>query len=159
MDARGAGGKVMSHGAGSKAMDLAGTPGWRALLLLGALGLVGPGVMASAACAQEQLPRPLLLAAPAAPAQEFVAPPLRVQVVPDPPTIPPAAPAVPPCDKPLPINLPTALRLANVRPIDVAVAAQQIRLAAAQLEQARVSWLPTIYLGTDYFRHEGQIQD
>jgi outer membrane protein TolC len=55
--------------------------------------------------------------------------------------------------------LPTALQLANVRPIDVAVAAEQIRLAAAQLEQARVLWLPTVYLGADYFRHDGQIQD
>ncbi len=119
-------------------MDSAGKPGWQVLLFLGALLLVGPGVLASAA-----------------PAQEFVAPPLRVRVAPD----PPAAPAVAPCDKPLSINLPTALRLANVRPIDVAVAAQQIRLAAAQLEQARVAWLPTIYLGTDYFRHEGQVQD
>jgi outer membrane protein TolC len=135
-------------------MDSAGKPGWRALLLLGALGAIGPGLTGSTARAQEQLPRPAPLKAPAdgppPPAEEFVAPPLRVQVAPD-----PAAP----CDKPLPINLPTALQLANVRPIDVAVAAQRIQVAAAQLEQARVSWLPTIYLGTDYFRHDGQIQD
>jgi outer membrane protein TolC len=59
----------------------------------------------------------------------------------------------------LPINLPTALQLANVRPLDIALASQQLQVAAAQLEQARVLWLPTVYLGADYFRHDGQIQD
>jgi outer membrane protein TolC len=63
------------------------------------------------------------------------------------------------CDQPLPINLPTAFKLADVRPIDVAVASQRVELAAAQLRQAQVSWLPTLYLGIDYFRHDGQIQD
>jgi outer membrane protein TolC len=137
-------------------MDWAGRLGWRALLLLAALGVVWPGPGAGA---QEPPPRPTPLETPpAAPsgAGEFIAPPLRVQVLADEPA---AAPAVPACDKPLPINLPTALQLANVRPIDVAIASRQIQLAAAQLEQARVLWLPTIYLGTDYFRHEGQIQD
>ena len=118
-------------------MGATGRQGWRALLLLAALDLAGPAPAAPP---------------PEAPADEFVAPPLRVQVAPEPP-------AVAAGDKPLPINLPTALRLAGVRPIDVAVASRQIERAAAQLEQARVSWLPTIYLGPDYFRHEGQIQD
>ncbi|HEX7447308.1 MAG TPA: TolC family protein [Pirellulales bacterium] len=61
--------------------------------------------------------------------------------------------------KPLPINLPIALRLANVRAIDVRVASETVRLSAAQLQQARVLWLPTIMSGTDYYRHDGQIQD
>jgi outer membrane protein TolC len=137
----------------------AGKPGRHVLLLLGALGLGAAGAIAAAARAQEQLPRPLPQDAPPTAAQEFVAPPLAVRVAPDQNAVPVAAPPVAAGDRPLPINLPTALRLANVRPIDVAVAAQQIRLAAAQLEQARVLWLPTLYLGTDYFRHEGQIQD
>ena len=64
-----------------------------------------------------------------------------------------------PENKALPINLPTALRLANVRPIDVAVAEQRIQLALSQLQQARVLWLPTIFLGTDYFPYDGQLQD
>jgi outer membrane protein TolC len=63
-----------------------------------------------------------------------------------------------PTDKVFPISLPTALRLANVRPLDIAVASQRIRLAAARLERAEVLWLPTIYLGMDYFRHDGKIQ-
>jgi outer membrane protein TolC len=59
----------------------------------------------------------------------------------------------------LPINLATALSLAGVRPLDVALASERVRVAAAQLDRARVLWLPTIYVGTDYFRHDGQLQD
>lgn len=59
----------------------------------------------------------------------------------------------------LPINLPTALKLADARPIDVAVASQRIEAAAAQLERAKLLWLPSVYLGADYFRHDGQLQD
>lgn len=62
-------------------------------------------------------------------------------------------------DRPLPINLATALQLANVRPLDVVAASERIRVAAARLERARVLWVPTIYLGVDYSRHDGQLQD
>jgi outer membrane protein TolC len=58
----------------------------------------------------------------------------------------------------LPISLPSALQLADVQPMDIAIAAQRLQVAAAQLEQANVAWLPTIYLGTDYYRHDGTIQ-
>jgi outer membrane protein TolC len=64
-----------------------------------------------------------------------------------------------PADTPLPINLPTALQLANVQPIDVSIASARIRLAAAQLDYAKLLWLPNIFVGTDYFRHDGEIQD
>src|SRR5438067_99710 len=69
-----------------------------------------------------------------------------------------AIPPPPAGQKPLPINLPTALQLTQARAIDIAVASERIRVAAAQLQRANVLWLPTIYLGTDYFRHDGQIQ-
>jgi outer membrane protein TolC len=59
----------------------------------------------------------------------------------------------------LPINLATALRLANVRPIDVQVASQEVQRAAALLQRAKTLWLPTLYLGADYTRHDGQLQD
>jgi outer membrane protein TolC len=59
----------------------------------------------------------------------------------------------------LPINLPAALKLGNARAIDIAVASQRIRVAAAELERAKVLWLPTVYFGVDYYRHDGQIQD
>lgn len=55
-------------------------------------------------------------------------------------------------------NLPTALRLANVRPLDVQAASVRVRVGAAQLQQAQVLWLPTFYSGTDYYRHDGQNQ-
>lgn len=61
-------------------------------------------------------------------------------------------------DRPLQVNLATALQLARVRPLDIALAAQRVQIAAAQLERANVLWLPTVYLGVDYSRHDGQIQ-
>src|SRR5258708_39964746 len=62
-------------------------------------------------------------------------------------------------DKPLPINLPTALTLANAQPLDIALASERVRLAAAQLDRAKVLWLPNLIWGVDYFRHDGRIQD
>ncbi|MDB5307341.1 MAG: hypothetical protein JWO38_1543 [Gemmataceae bacterium] len=71
----------------------------------------------------------------------------------------PAVPAVGTEARPLPINLPSALQLSDARPVDVAAAAERVRVAAAQLDQARVLWLPTITLGADYNRHDGKIQN
>jgi outer membrane protein TolC len=68
-------------------------------------------------------------------------------------------PGSPESDKPLPINLPTALRLANVQAVDIAAAAERIQVAAARLQQARALWLPTITIGGDYNRHDGKTQD
>jgi outer membrane protein TolC len=64
-----------------------------------------------------------------------------------------------PDGQPLPINLPTALQLANARAVDIAAASERIQVAAAVLERARVMWLPTVTLGADYYRHDGPIQD
>src|SRR5262245_44067974 len=77
---------------------------------------------------------------------------------PGPSPIPFRSPVPVPCDRLLPINLPTALQLAGARPLDIAVASERVRIAAAQLDRARVLWLPTVYLGVDYLRHDGQIQ-
>jgi outer membrane protein TolC len=71
----------------------------------------------------------------------------------------PSVPVSPPADHPLPINLPTALQLANVRAADIAVATARIQAAAANLEQAKVLWLPSITMGGDYARHDGRNQD
>src|SRR5438552_7247583 len=119
--------------------------GWNwlaTLAVLSILGIVFRGPAQQLAFAQEKAPDPH---------------PLQTPV--DPPPVPVAPPAPTASDKPLPINLPTALRLAGVQPIDIGLASERIRLAAAQLERAQVLWLPTVYLGTDYFRHDGQIQD
>jgi outer membrane protein TolC len=71
----------------------------------------------------------------------------------------PANAAPEPGDRALPINLPTALELAHVRPLDIALAALRERIAVADLDRARALWLPTIYVGGDYFRHDGRLQD
>jgi outer membrane protein TolC len=102
---------------------------------LGALGSVG--ALAHPAIAQEQLPLPKPVSAP--------------------PVLAPAA--IPSQKPPYPINLPTAMQLAGAQPLDIALAQERIRIAAAQLARAHVLWLPTIYSGIDYFRHDGRIQD
>jgi len=71
----------------------------------------------------------------------------------------PAAAAHQPDQRPLPINLPTAMRLAGATPLDIALASQRMEVAAAQLQRANVLWLPTITMGADYFRHDGRLQD
>jgi outer membrane protein TolC len=71
----------------------------------------------------------------------------------------PAVPPVQPEHRPLPINLPAALQLANVRAVDIAIAAERVQVATALLEQAEVLWLPTITVGGDYNRHDGRNQD
>jgi outer membrane protein TolC len=58
-----------------------------------------------------------------------------------------------------PVDLPTALQLANADNCQVALAREQIRQAWAQAQAARVLWLPSIRAGVDYNKHEGQIQD
>jgi outer membrane protein TolC len=58
-----------------------------------------------------------------------------------------------------PINLATALQLAQVRSLDVRVAAERVAAADAQLDLARSRWLPTIVLGGDYARQDGSVQD
>jgi outer membrane protein TolC len=62
-------------------------------------------------------------------------------------------------DRPLPISLSAALKLGDVRALDVAAAAERVRVAEAALSQAQVLWLPCITLGGDYNRHDGKQQD
>ncbi len=59
----------------------------------------------------------------------------------------------------LAINLGSALQLAGVRPIDIDVAIQRMKIAAADVDRTKVLWLPTVYFGVDYFHHDGQFQD
>lgn len=68
-------------------------------------------------------------------------------------------PAPTPVLRPLPINLPTALQLANAQALDIQIASERIRLAYVELQKARILWLPTMFIGTDYYRHDGQLQD
>ena len=77
------------------------------------------------------------------------------ETVPAPPPTPPSEPAKPAS---LPIDLPTALRLANADNLQVAVAREQIRQALARVAAANVLWLPSIRTGVNYDRHDGSIQ-
>lgn len=58
----------------------------------------------------------------------------------------------------LPINLATALRLADARPILIAAAQASVQVAAAELDHARVLWLPNLNIGAAYYRHDGGVQ-
>src|SRR5262245_5158342 len=79
-------------------------------------------------------------------------------VLPQPAVLPPPT-AVRFDTRSLPIDLPTALRLAEASPLDIAIAGSRLQVAAAQLQRAERLWLPTLYLGGDYYRHDGQLQD
>jgi outer membrane protein TolC len=65
-----------------------------------------------------------------------------------------AAP-IEPTDFRFPINLATALRLADARPLIIAAAQAGVWVAEAQLTRAKVLWVPTLNIGFDYTRHDG----
>lgn len=58
-------------------------------------------------------------------------------------------------DHALPINLPTALRLADAQPLMIAAAQASLRLAVAQWQRSRVLWVPNINVGASYLNHVG----
>ena len=88
--------------------------------------------------------------------RQFLATPV-LNENPQAPAVPPAAPAA--TDRPLPINLATALCLSNARPLVIAFAENSVELAAAQLQHAKVMWLPDFNVGIDYYRHDGYDQE
>src|SRR5579872_7206048 len=110
---------------------------------------VGASLWASTLAA-EQPPPPAPAAAPAAvqPGNEFRAD-----------GVPLSKPEGEPELRILPIDLATALQYSGSRPIDVQLAHERVRGAGAALLQANALWLPSITIGGDYFRHDGDIQD
>jgi outer membrane protein TolC len=64
-------------------------------------------------------------------------------------------PAPQPTDQRFPINLATALRLADGRPLIVAAAQASAWVAEARLQRAKVIGVPDLNLGFDYTRHDG----
>ena len=60
-----------------------------------------------------------------------------------------------PTDRRFPINLATALRLSDARPLMVAAAQAGVWVAEAQLTRAKLLWIPTLNIGFDYIRHDG----
>jgi outer membrane protein TolC len=59
----------------------------------------------------------------------------------------------------LPISLDTVLRLAQDQNGKLDVAREKLHEAIVEEELAAKAWLPDLYLGTSYYRHEGGIQD
>jgi outer membrane protein TolC len=92
---------------------------------------------------------------------------LVVAAVAQPPAAPPPNPA-PPQAAPLyaqaapttyPIDLPTVLRLADADNPTVAVARARVREAVANLDRARVAWVPNLVFGPTFFYHAGVDQN
>jgi outer membrane protein TolC len=69
------------------------------------------------------------------------------------------SPALEAGEEALPINLPAALQLADVRSLDINIAVQQLRIASADLIAANVLWLPTLAIGGDWQYHSGPTQN
>ncbi len=85
---------------------------------------------------------------------------------------PPASWAPRPCSAPgvqvLPIDLPNALRLANAANPTVLLARARVEEAYALFQQARVAWLPNLWLGGNptslaflpmFYHHDGNLQN
>jgi outer membrane protein TolC len=66
-----------------------------------------------------------------------------------------AAAPVQEADQPLPINLPTALRLADARPLVIAMAQASLQVAVARWQRSRVMWIPNLNVGGSYLGHAG----
>jgi len=58
-----------------------------------------------------------------------------------------------------PVDLPTALRLADANNPTVGVARARVRQAVAQLDRARLAWIPNLVLGPTFFYHGGVDQN
>lgn len=57
-----------------------------------------------------------------------------------------------------PIDLAAALKLAGARDLDVAIARSRVAAAAADVRHARALWLPSMFIGPNWIRHDGQAQ-
>jgi outer membrane protein TolC len=71
---------------------------------------------------------------------------------------PPSSPSGPDVET-LPIDLPTALSLANANNPTVAIARARVQEAYARLREAQVLWLPNLETGPAYLRHDGLVQN
>ncbi len=112
----------------------------------------GEGVVAPAPAIPNASQVPILSSATS---QEVLQGPILSKTTP-----PTAIPQVRPItDRSVPINLATALRLADARPLLIAAAQARVQIAMAQLQKAQVLWLPNINVGVDYLTHGGGIEN
>ncbi|HZT80658.1 MAG TPA: TolC family protein [Gemmataceae bacterium] len=70
---------------------------------------------------------------------------------------PHGAPAEAP--RPVPVSLDAVLRMAGERNLQIELAREKVRGACAEKNVADLGWLPSVYVGPSYWRHEGGIQD
>jgi outer membrane protein TolC len=70
---------------------------------------------------------------------------------------PPGSPLVP-GEAIFPIDLSGALRLAGARDLDIAIARTRVAQAMAELTRARAIWLPSLFIGPNWIRHDGSAQ-
>jgi outer membrane protein TolC len=91
------------------------------------------------------------------PAQPSAKSPLELPPPPGGETVQLPLPPIEPGDLRFPINLATALRLADARPLIVAAAQASAWSAEGQLQKAKVMWLPSFMLAATYARHDGPI--
>lgn len=76
-----------------------------------------------------------------------------------PPELPPIGSTIAvPAGERMPIDFPTALRLAGADNWAVQLAREQVTTSQAARTQAEALWLPNINIGMGYTRHEGEIQ-
>ena len=68
-------------------------------------------------------------------------------------------PELPAADKLVPINLDSVFHLAEEQNAQVGVAREKLHESEAEQALAAKAWLPQVYAGTGYFRHEGGIQN
>jgi outer membrane protein TolC len=68
-------------------------------------------------------------------------------------------PAAPAPERAVPISMDTVLRLTGDQNRQIALAREKVREANADKDVADLGWLPAIYVGSAYWRHEGGIQD
>ncbi len=71
--------------------------------------------------------------------------------------LPPSS--APTSSDPMPIDLPTALRLVNANSPTIALARDRVREAYLTQRQAELAWLPDLRAGPTYDRHDGRDQN
>jgi outer membrane protein TolC len=109
-----------------------------------------PAVNAATTGAEQNLPQPLPQPSPPSLGNRD-----SPSVAPDLMAVELKSPLLEPSDFGFPINLATALRLSDARPLIVAAAQASVWVAEAQLARAKLIWVPTIAMGADYVRHDG----
>jgi outer membrane protein TolC len=115
----------------------------------------------SVPCLAQTPPRPLRVFAVQTSAEntQTLSPLLETPIVSEGKSVPYRADApLQPVDRPLAINLATALRLSDARPLVIALAQQRILEASARLERANVSWIPNLNAGLYAYHHSGGAQ-